>query len=297
MVARRQLNELKLDSDLVRNRLASGRWVAHGPCVVSTTTGDVSRAQLRWLGVLHAGPAAVLGGLSAAEVHGLEHWHRDDITVWIPYAAEVEPLDGIVYRRTRRPLTRIRVERSGWPVARIEPAILLFGAYQRSRRTAQGAVAAAIQQGLATPDSFTDWLEQLGPLRWAGMFRETLADIAGGSQSVAEIDVVRLCRRMGIRKPDRQRKRRDADGKTRWTDCEWDLPGGQVLVLEVDGAFHMEVEHWEDDMRRQRRISHPGRTVVRCSARELRDEPEEVGRDLLALGAPPVTGCEAVDAV
>ena len=42
---------------------------------------------------------------------------------------------------------------------------------------------------------------------------------------------------------------------TRRTDCEWDLPNGTVVVLEVDGAFHMAIENYTADMRRQRRIT------------------------------------------
>ena len=48
---------------MVRNQIAAGRWVALSPTVIGTTTGPLSREQLQWLGVLHAGPAAVLGDL------------------------------------------------------------------------------------------------------------------------------------------------------------------------------------------------------------------------------------------
>lgn len=57
-------------------------------------------------------------------------------------------------------------------------------------------------------------------------------------------------------------------------------------MLEVDGSFHMQAEHWEDDVARQRGLTAPDRLVVRCTARELRDRPESVARDLLNLGVP-----------
>ena len=171
-------------------------------------------------------------------------------------------------------------------MCRIEPAVLLWAAYQRSRRTAQGVVAAVIQQQLSSPSRFSEWLRMMRPLRWAAMFRQALADIEGGAQSLAEIDVRRMCRRVGIVAPTRQRKRVDSAGRSRFTDCELVLPNGHVVILEIDGGFHMEVEHWEDDLARQRRISGPGRTVVRCTSRELRDDDEQLGRDLIALGVP-----------
>jgi hypothetical protein len=262
--------------------------VQQSSTVVGTTTGPLSRDALMWLGVLHAGRGAIIGGLTAAEVLGLRNWHRDEITVLVPDDLDFDEgeITGVRFVRTRRDLEHMRLPRAGLPVCRIEPAVLLWAGYQRSRRTAQGVVAACVQQRLSSPDRFREWVAAMRPLRWARLFRRALLDIEGGAQSLAEIDVRRMCRRVGLRAPDRQRPRRDSTGRVRWTDCEWDLPDGHVLVLEIDGSFHMEVEHWEDDLARQRRISKPGRTVVRCSARELRDEPEQVGRDLVAIGVP-----------
>jgi hypothetical protein len=287
LLSRRQLNELGIDRFRVRNQVAARRWVELGPSVIGTTTGPLSRRQLMWLGVLHAGPSAVLGDLSAAEVGGLRGWRRDEIRVLVPWNLDLDdPPQKIQVARTRRPIEMFRDEGPGPPRWRIEPAILHFAAYQTSRRTAQGVVAAAVQQRLTTPARLELTLRQLTPLRWAALFRQTIGDIAGGSQSVAELDVVRMCRAQGLRSPDRQTRRRDSLGRQRYTDCEWHLLNGCVIVLEVDGAFHMEVEHWEDDIARQRQLTDPARIVVRCTARELRDAPDIVGRDLRRLGVP-----------
>ena len=62
------------------------------------------------------------------------------------------------------------------------------------------------------------------------------------------------------------------------------LPGGQVVVLEVDGGFHMEVEHWEDDIIRERDLVATGAIVLRCTDRELRDESGRVLASLRAVG-------------
>jgi hypothetical protein len=103
---------------------------------------------------------------------------------------------------------------------------------------------------------------------------------------LAEIDVKHMCHRHRIRPPRRQVPRRDSAGRLRFTDCEWSLPDGRSLVLEVDGGFHMDAENWEDDLVRQRGLTALNRVIVRCTARELRDTPEVVARDLLALGVP-----------
>ena len=89
-----------------------------------------------------------------------------------------------------------------------------------------------------------------------------------------------------LRPPDRQRPRRDREGRLRFTDCEWRLADGRIVVLEVEGGFHAEVEHFNDDLKRQRKLTTPNRIVIRCGALELRDDPESVGEDLRALGVP-----------
>ena len=76
----------------------------------------------------------------------------------------------------------------------------------------------------------------------------------------------------------------DRTGRIRWTDAEWDLPDGTVLVLEIDGAFHSDVLQAADDARRSRRLTTPTRMVVRCTAYEVTHEPHEVALDLIALG-------------
>ncbi|NYI43059.1 hypothetical protein BJ993_000139 [Nocardioides aromaticivorans] len=287
LLTRAQLAGVGIDRWAIRHRVETGRWVAHTPTVIGTTTGELTREQSMWVGVLHGGARAVVGGLTAAEVGGLRNWHRDDVTVLVPHGADVgEGFLGVTYVRSRRDLAVLRRPGHELPVARIEPAVLLFASRQRSPRVAEGVLAATVQQGLTSPDRLSEWIDRLAPLRGAGRFRRALAEIAGGAQSVGEIDVRRMCRAGGLALPVRQVRRRDASGRLRFTDCEWRLPDGRTIVLEVDGGFHMEVEHWEDDLARQRALTSPTRVVVRCTTRELRDEPGTVARDLRLLGVP-----------
>lgn len=286
IVSRSQLRDAGVTASAVRARVRAQRWALITPTVIATFTGSLTRRQLMWAAVLHAGPGALIGGLSAAELAGLERWHRDEITVLVPYADDVPPpLAGVAYVRSRRDLDAMLLAGSALPTCRLDPAILLFAASTPSPRSAQGVVAAVVQQRLTTPDRLLEWIGLLTPLRRAPMLRAALGDIAGGAQSVAELDVRRMCRRFRLALPARQVKRRDSSGRVRYTDCEWRLADGRTLVLEVDGGFHMEAER-EDDLARQRALTRPDRVVVRCTARELRDEPESVARDLLAIGVP-----------
>jgi hypothetical protein len=287
MVARRQLLAIGLDWDRVRNQITARRWVAYTPRVIGTTTGALTWEQRCWMAILHAGPRSMLGGLSAAEAGGLTGWHRESVTVLVDDELAFEPVEGVRFFRSRRPFDLLRAARPGIPQAELESALLLWAGYQASGvRAAHGVLAAAVQQRLTTAERLLTTVETLRPLRGARGFRRTLVDIAGGAHSGAELDVRRLCRRFGLTLPDRQHPRVDRAGKRRWTDCEWDLPDGSVLVLEVDGAFHVEVMEWGADIKRSRALTTGRRTVVRCTSFELRHEMEDVARDLIALKVP-----------
>lgn len=284
ILARRQLTGLDVGWHRVESQLAAGRWAERTPRVISTFTGTPTWEQRVWIAVLHAGERALVGGLTALRWHGLRNWDRDEITVIVDDELSFEPVDGVRFFRSRRDFRSIRHRRADLPLCRVEPAALLFAGYERSTRTAQGLLAATVQQRLTTANDLLAELSALKPLRRSRMFRAALEDIGGGAQSLAELDVKRMCRSSGLPQPRRQVARRDSTGRRRFTDCEWELADGSLLVLEVDGGFHMEVEHWEDDLARQRRLTAPGRLIVRCTSRELRDEPAAVAADLVALG-------------
>jgi hypothetical protein len=284
MLARRQLNALGVGADHVRNQVRARRWAVRTDLVISTFTGELGWRERVWLGALHAGGQAIVGGLTALEWHGLKGWHREEVTVLVDDELSFDPVPGIRFFRTRRPLSLMSSPAEGLPLCRIEPAALLFAGYERSSRTALGLLAAVVQQRLTTADRLLDQIESMRPLRRARTFRTALLDIHGGAQSLAELDLGRLCRRAGLPPPRRQTRRRDTTGRMRYTDCEWLLPDGTILVLEIDGAFHMDVEHWENDLARQRRLSGRGRVIVRCTARELRDSPAAVLADLQRHG-------------
>ena len=287
MVSRRQLTFHGIHWDDVRNQVSAGRCVVRTPRVISTVTGELTVAQRRWVAVLHAGPRSMLGGLTAAQHLGLERWERDRVTVLVDDELAFEPIDGVDFFRSRRSFEMLAGRGSDIPCCQIEPAVLMWAGYDASLRAAHAVLAATVQQGLSTAPRLQEWINRLRPLRRAPAFRATLHDIAGGSHSALERDVLRLCRAHGLALPRRQIHRKDSAGHSRWTDNEWLLLDGRTLVLEVDGAFHMDVKHWTADKKRARRLTSPDRIVVGCTAYEIRHEPAELVADLRALGVPP----------
>jgi very-short-patch-repair endonuclease len=65
-----------------------------------------------------------------------------------------------------------------------------------------------------------------------------------------------------------------------------DLPNGEVVVLEIDGGHHLEVTHWEADMKRERAVVITRRWVLRATVFEIRLEAASVFSDLRAMGVP-----------
>jgi hypothetical protein len=196
--------------------------------------------------------------------------------------AGIEPLAGVTFVETRRP---IGLNATGaLPTWRTEPAALLFAGYVKSSSTAHGLISAVVQQGLTTPERLLKEIDRMQPLRRAKRFKATLGFLVDGSHSLAEQRVVRMCVDHHLPIPDRQTRRIDASGRVRYTDAKWRLPGGKVVILEVDGGFHMEVEHWEGDIRRERDLVVTGAIVLRCTDREVIDEPARVVASLRAVG-------------
>jgi len=283
IISRSQLRRLGHDKEFVRTQLRAERWQEVSSVVLATTTGILTREQLMWAGTLHAGPASAVGGLTALAHHGLRNWRRDDVTVLLPKSRGIEPLPGVDFVECRRDIVGYRAS-GRLPVWRVEPAALVFAGYEPVTRTAYGLLAAVVQQGLSGPAELERWIGRLRPLRRARPFRRILAEIAGGAQSLAELDVGRMCRTHRLPPPTRQTRRRDSSGRVRYTDAEWRLHDGQVVILEVDGGFHMDAEHWGDDIERERGLVATGALVLRCTAYELREDSGRVARDLRRVG-------------
>ena len=291
VVKRRQLRALGWTDGQIDHEIRYGRWHAPAPGVVALQNADLDHGQRLWLGVLHAGTGSALTHLTAVRAAGLSWSGRDVIDVLTPKGDLVEPLAGFFFHQTRRPYRLwVRPTPSGPPRLPIEHAALLTAERDRNLRRAIGLLAACVQQGLTTADRLIVTKPRIRKLRHGHELMLALGDIAGGAQSFAEIDIGLLCEQAGLAPPTRQAVRRDTDGRRRYLDCEWRLPDGRVIVLEVDGSFHLQVGSWWRDMKRERAVVLSRSTVLRCASIELRLEPETVVADLRTAGVPPRTG-------
>lgn len=103
---------------------------------------------------------------------------------------------------------------------------------------------------------------------------DTVADIAGGSRALSELDFLNyVIRPFKLPPPDRQVGRRDTHGRRRWLDAVWEQA---KLVVEIDGAGHRDILQYWDDMDRDNGLKLQGYDTLRYAAFTIRYNAEYV---------------------
>ena len=275
IVTRRQLARLGFTSDHVRGHVEAGRWAAYGRKVVALQTGPLSQAQVRWLAVLDGGPNSVLGGISALHAHGLAGFPTERVQILVPYGSRSVQTPLYVRRPSRRLVPAAIHPVKSPPCLRIAPA--LVDALTRVTQPRRGCalMAAVVQQRLLPASELSAALAADSSLPHRRLYVAVAADIEGGSHSLLEIDFRRLAVRAGLTPPRGQHVRRDASGRRRYLDADF-----ETFAVEVDGAVHLRPLNWWDDMLRQNAIVLTGKPILRFSSVAVRLHPDEVSAQL-----------------
>jgi hypothetical protein len=288
----KQLVGVGVSSHHVEAQVAAHRWRRYGEHCVVAHNSVPTRRQWMWVALLDHPEPVALAGLTALEVGGLRFFGREtqDVHIVVRRGTKPRGLAGVTVHESRRFRDGDIRRTDGLPHTPYPRSALDAGAWQPHPRYACGLLAAVVQQRLCSPAELEQALATVGRIRHKQHMRLAVHDIAGGAEALSELDVAALCRRFGLCAPTRQRVRRDRHGRKRYLDCEWTLPDGSEVVLEVDGAHHLEVAHWEADVKRERATVVAGRTarrtVLRATATEVRLEPAQLAGDLLAIGVP-----------
>lgn len=248
--------------------------------------GPPTRRQLMWVALLDAGPPAALVAHTALELNGFRSFaaERDLVHVVVPRGWRTSAFSWLRIHESRRVRPDEHVLVSGMPTTSVAQSAIDAAAWQPYPRFAWALVAAVVQQRLVTPQELDEKLRRVGRVRHKAVLRMAVADLWAGGTTTGEADVVRMCRRFGLQLPNRQVRRLDAAGRLRFTDAEWVSASGDRIVLEVDGAHHLTVEHWQADMERERSVVLTGAQVLRTSNMELRLSPQCVASDLVRAG-------------
>jgi hypothetical protein len=277
-----------MSESFARNQVRASRWTLWGDHIVLMQNANPSRIQVMLMALLDAGAAATLGSHTALELAGFVGWAEEaaQIHLIVPRGARSADFPGVRVHESRRIEVGDQVWCQGMPCTSVARSAIDAGAWQPYPRFACTMLAAVVQQRLCTGQVLDTELGRVGRVRHKAYLRLALKDIVSGAQAASELDVGAMCRRAGLVQPRRQVRRRDSSGRWRYLDAEWTLTTGEIGVLEVDGRHHLSVEHWQDDMRRERGVVLSGRRVLRATCLELSLEARLIAADLLALGVP-----------
>jgi hypothetical protein len=273
----------------LRSQISAGHWQKPVRGVVVAHSGPLTERQLLRTALLRSGPQAALAGLTAARLDGFTGFDDRGAVLSRPiyllapygYKRRTPPPDLTVVTHYTQALTDLDVHPQRQPRrTRIARSLIDAAAWMPTERGATAILAAGVQQRLVRAQDLSQVVDRMGALRRRRLIRETIGDIAGGSQALSELDFTRrVIRAFRLPEPSRQSARHDSQGRRRWTDVTWDA---YKVVVEIDGAQHTDnpLQRW-DDMERDIDLGLDGYQTLRFPAWLVRTNPEYVARKIL----------------
>jgi very-short-patch-repair endonuclease len=258
----------------VRWLVQSGRWQRPAKGVVVCHSGSLSFNESLTCELLLQHRSAALAGLTAAALDGLRGFETRSTFILIPHTMRVRPRPAVVVVRTRQLSARDVHPARSPRRTRTPRSIVDAASWSSTDLRCQAIIASSVQQGLVTPAALEAVAAQRAKAPRHSLIVETIRDVGGGSLSEYEVLFARMCREYGLPTPTRQRRRKDAAGRWRYLDVDFD---GHRLVVEIDGQQHMEaLSWWEDMMRDNELIVDEQKTVLRFAGFALRHQRHRV---------------------
>jgi very-short-patch-repair endonuclease len=279
ITSRRELYAAGITRGEVRAQVRARRWRRCGTHAIATFTGPLDQTAQWWVALVEGGPRAMLDGETSLLVAGLQRYRPGAIRVTVPRGARIRHRGtSIDIRQTRRwtssdvePTSILRRTRT--PVAAVRAFI-----WAVSQRQGTLLLTMAVQQRLVSVEELATEALRIRFDKRRAALHAVILDLAGGVQSLAEIDVLSGCRRRGMPEPDVQAVRRTEHG-TYFLDFRWSALG---VVLEVDGIQHLWVEQVIADALRHNEIALTGDVVLRLPVLGLRLAPDAFFNQLAA---------------
>ena len=279
VLGREQVLSLGMTAKALRYRIRpGGPWQRLLPGVYLTVTGEPTDAQREMAALLYAGQASIITGPAALRRHQIRGPATAVVDVLVPAGRERASRDFVVARRTRRMPRSWTVD---WALRYALPARAVADTVTtlRSLGAARAVVASAVQQRRCSIEQLA---AELRVRHSAGnaLLRLVLAEVASGTNSAAEGDLRDLIASSDLPVPF-YNPTLLLDGRFLAKPDAW-WPDAAVAV-EVDSKeFHQLPEDWEQTMRRHRRMTAAGLSVLHISPRQLRAEPRQVLTDIAA---------------
>lgn len=270
VLSRRLLRGLGIDRDNIAREVAAERWYLWGHQSVAVHRAPLSALARTWRAVWEVGERhALLDGASALIAAGMTGFAVDREHVSIVHRSRVAPVEGVQIHKLIR---RVPDEAATVGVPHVRPALACVRAahWAVSDRQAALLLVMPVQQRLVTGAQLLEAVALNPGRNRRALIARLVGDIADGSHSLGELDVVAALRRRGLPEPSRQVLRRGPQGVVYLDICFDEVN----LVVEVDGAGHWQGLAQATDDLRQNEVSIGGRTVLRVSLIGWRLNPE-----------------------
>jgi hypothetical protein len=279
VVSRRQLAALGFDSHAVLHRTEAGRWQTLGLAVV-VHNGPITERERRWAAVLSARPPAALAGATALALYGLRGFQSTFVHVLVAANARPVTIPQVKWHLSRRFTAADVRDADGLAVVTASRAAVDTASWTSDPRRACAILVAAVQQRVTTTTGLRAELGIAGQIGHGKVLRAVMADIEGGADSLAEIDIGKLAKQAGLPPPIRQSFRLDSDGRRRYLDVDFG-----TFSVEVDGGFHLRPLNAWDDAHRQNALVLGGDRILRFPSVAIRLYPDMVIAQLRAAYA------------
>src|SRR4051794_29036967 len=287
VATRRQLLTTTVTDAQIDRCLSVARWRQLGGSVVVLHNGPLTRRQQMAAAVLAGASPCALAARTAAEAAGLMGWSEPTVEILVPRGAKFPELQDIRVRvHESRRFDAEDIAGGAWPPrVRIERALIDAASWTQRPRSACGILAAGVQQRLTTAGRLLEEIDKAGAIRAHRILRSALLDIDGGAQAVSEMDFLKFCRRHRLPTPSLQTIRHDRNGRRRYLDATLIGPTGRVVRVEIDGALHLLVRTYWDDMSRGNELSIDGEMHLRFPSAAIHlDDPVALDQLRRALG-------------
>jgi Transcriptional regulator, AbiEi antitoxin len=245
VAGRRQALEAGMSRNVLRRRLASGRWRRLQRGVYATFTGPAPRRAELWAALLRAGPGATLSHQTAAELHGLTDTPSEQIHVTVPAGRNParRKIPGVIIHRSRR-IDMARHPAFLPPRTRVEDTVLDLVETARDFDEAFTWVCRAVGRRRTTGPRLAAAVSVRRRMRWRTELMAALADVTDGVHSLLERRYVTGVERAHGLPPATRQVRRGHGSRSTYIDNiyeEYDV------CVEVDGtAAHPADERWRD---------------------------------------------------
>jgi hypothetical protein len=256
---------------LLRRTRSRGPWQEILPGVYLSVTGTPTREQRHTAAVLYAGPGGTLTGQAALARHGMRV-SSQFIDVLIPANRRRQSAGFVLLHRTTRLPPYVCF--SG-PVRYALAARAVADAARAMRNLAdvRATVATAVQSGRCTIEQLQEELNA-GPVAGSALLRAALAEVAAGTRSGPEGELLALIKRGKLPMPLLNSRLYLREELIARPDAWWQEFG---VVVEVDSKeWHLSPDSWEQTMRRHARMTALGLLVLHFSPRQIREEPDQV---------------------